>query len=368
MKISYSAEHNNFCSSFIADHITAMLAYWDKNLLCRFSNTAFVDWFGKTKEELIDIIPLPVLLGQSFAESEPYINNVLKGEKQIFEKKIMLPNGSFRYGLAEYYPDVVNGEVVGFISHVTDITPVVKLENELLSSNEIISKQNKLLLNYSNMVSHNLKSHASNLEAILTLYENANTESQKAQLFDYLKKIAKGFTGTVNNLKEIVKIQNESNLPLEPINLHHQVERVKDILGIKISETNTVINNHIPASLVLLTNPLYIESIFLNFFTNSIKYQHPERTPIVDVVATVQQNEITISISDNGMGINLEKHGKLLFGMYKTFHGNKDAEGIGLFITKYQIETLGGSIEVESTVNNGTIFTINFKQIAVIEP
>jgi len=67
-------------------------------------------------------------------------------------------------------------------------------------------------------------------------------------------------------------------------------------------------------------------------------------------------------IKDNGLGINLEKHGEKLFGMYKTFHKNDDARGIGLFITKNQIESMGGSIEVESKVNVGTTFKINFNE------
>jgi len=61
------------------------------------------------------------------------------------------------------------------------------------------------------------------------------------------------------------------------------------------------------------------------------------------------------------MGIDLEKNGDKLFGMYKTFHGNADAKGLGLFISKNQIEAMGGSVEVESKVNVGTTFTINIK-------
>ena len=67
-----------------------------------------------------------------------------------------------------------------------------------------------------------------------------------------------------------------------------------------------------------------------------------------------------LQISDNGMGIDLEKNGDKLFGMYKTFHGNADAKGLGLFITKNQIEAMGGSISVESVPNEGTCFSIHF--------
>ena len=69
-----------------------------------------------------------------------------------------------------------------------------------------------------------------------------------------------------------------------------------------------------------------------------------------------------MEIEDNGLGINLEKHGKKLFGMYKTFHKHKDSRGIGLFITKNQIEAMGGRIDVKSQVGVGTTFKIYFNE------
>jgi signal transduction histidine kinase len=67
---------------------------------------------------------------------------------------------------------------------------------------------------------------------------------------------------------------------------------------------------------------------------------------------------IQLTVQDNGKGIDLDKHGDKIFGMFKTFHGNRDARGIGLFITRNQIEALGGTIEVASKVGEGTKFTV----------
>ena len=74
---------------------------------------------------------------------------------------------------------------------------------------------------------------------------------------------------------------------------------------------------------------------------------------------TFQMNKhVYLIFEDNGMGIDMAKHGDQVFGMYKTFHQNNDAKGIGLFITRNQIESLGGTIKVESAINQGTKFTI----------
>jgi signal transduction histidine kinase len=104
--------------------------------------------------------------------------------------------------------------------------------------------------------------------------------------------------------------------------------------------------------------PAYLESIFQNMVTNAIKYRHPDRKPFIRIRSARIRHHIYLYFEDNGLGIDLDKHGDSIFGMYKTFHHNPDAKGIGLFMTRNQIETMGGSIDVASTVNEGTKFTV----------
>jgi signal transduction histidine kinase len=101
-----------------------------------------------------------------------------------------------------------------------------------------------------------------------------------------------------------------------------------------------------------------MESIMLNLVTNAIKYRSPERLPVVIINAHTNYKGIVITIEDNGLGIDLERYRNKLFGMNKTFHGNEDARGLGLYITKNQVESMGGRIEVESKLNVGTKFSV----------
>lgn len=101
-----------------------------------------------------------------------------------------------------------------------------------------------------------------------------------------------------------------------------------------------------------------MESIVLNLTTNAIKYRDPEKEPTLTIQSYTEDEFIVLSVEDNGKGIDMERYGGKVFGMYKTFHGNKDARGIGLFITKNQIESMGGTIELESAVGVGTTFKI----------
>ena len=95
--------------------------------------------------------------------------------------------------------------------------------------------------------------------------------------------------------------------------------------------------------------------------SNAIKYKHPDRDPVISIDCKYDKQEFKLIISDNGIGIDLEKFGNEIFGLYKTFHLNDDAEGVGLYLIKNQIESFGGKILVESEIGIGTTFTIYAK-------
>lgn len=349
-------------SVLVANRVTALLAYWDKHLICRYANTAYLNWFGKTAEHVIDQITAPQLMGSFFERQKPHIAKVLAGNEQTFETELTTPAGEIRYFLVNYFPDTVDGVVKGYFVHVADIHSIKLLEKELIRSNETVNEQNRRLLNFANIVSHNLKSYAANLDSIVDILLNPASEEERDIMLQYLKKMSKGFGDTVTNLNEIAKAHNQGMIKPELVNLHDYINKVLEILRIQITTTNTTIVNHVESTLQLSANPAYLESILLNFLTNAIKYRHPQRPPVVEANCIETNGELLLTIKDNGLGINLEKHGKNLFGLYQTFHKNAEAQGVGLFITKFQVEAMGGRIEVESNEGNGTTFSVYFKK------
>lgn len=123
-----------FFPNIVSDNISAMMAYWDKELICRYANNAYLNWFGKTKEEMVDKINLKELLGSIYELNKPYIEGALRGEKQEFERAIKTPSGEIKYSQANYNPDIYEGKVRGFVVHESDITRLKKLEKELSDS------------------------------------------------------------------------------------------------------------------------------------------------------------------------------------------------------------------------------------------
>ena len=103
---------------------------------------------------------------------------------------------------------------------------------------------------------------------------------------------------------------------------------------------------------------VFLESIFYNLISNALKYTSKERTPEIMVRTYAREERVIISVKDNGLGLDLEKHGKKLFKLNQVFHPGHDSKGVGLFITRAQIEYFGGSIEVKSAPDKGAEFIV----------
>ena len=239
-----------------------------------------------------------------------------------------------------------------------DITKMKQAENDLSSSLDLVTEQNKRLLNFSYIVSHNLRSHSSNIESITSLIEFSESEEETLEMVQLLKKVTQSLNDTMHNLNEVVNIKANINIVSEPLNLRQYSEEAIAILTEQIAIKDVQIINNIASDVVVVYNPAYMQSIFLNLISNAIRYSHSDRKPEITIDFYTEKDKKVLQISDNGIGIDLNKNGDKIFGMYKTFSTNSDSKGIGLFITKNQIDAMGGSIYVESEPNIGTTFKI----------
>ena len=104
----------------------------------------------------------------------------------------------------------------------------------------------------------------------------------------------------------------------------------------------------------------YLESIILNLLSNALKYRVPGREPEIRFETVMVNDKPVLKVHDNGLGIDLEKYGDQIFGLRKVFHENKDARGVGLFLTRTQVEAMGGKIKVVSKVGVGSTFIVEF--------
>ena len=146
----------------------------------------------------------------------------------------------------------------------------------------------------------------------------------------------------------------------EPVILSKLVRDIKLSIKDLIQQDNISIKTNFTQIDKINTIKSYIQSIFYNLITNSIKYRRPNTDSHIEIRSHIDQNKLTLVFKDNGRGIDLVKKGDQVFGLYKRFHADTEGKGMGLYMVKTQVETLGGTISIISEVNIGTTFTIEF--------
>ncbi|SIS95508.1 PAS domain S-box-containing protein [Zobellia uliginosa] len=255
-----------------------------------------------------------------------------------------------------------NGKAQGLVGISMDITDLKQKEQELRDLINVTSQQNKKLVNFAHIVSHNLRSHTANFSMLLDFLAHEKNENEKIKITEMLTQASDNLLETLENLNEVVAINTNINLKKKPVRLNQRIASVKHNLKPFFASNEARIINTISDDVKINVIPSYIDSILMNFFTNAIKYKHPDRSPIIRLETKNEEGYTILSISDNGLGIDLNKYGEKLFGMYKTFHDHSDSRGIGLYITKNQIEAMNGKVTVASEVGVGTTFKIYFNE------
>lgn len=254
-----------------------------------------------------------------------------------------------------------NGKNVGYLGIGINITEIKKAEKDIENLLNVTQDQNLRLRNFAHIVSHNLRSHSGNISALIDILQIEQKVLEDNVVFSYLKAASNNLKETIDHLNTVAALNASGTQKSDKINIKPLIESaISNVTGLAY-DAKVTIQNLVNEDIFISGDLAYLDSIFLNLLTNGIKYRSTERNSYVIVSAKQTDQYISISFKDNGLGIDLQKNGSKLFGMYKTFHKNPDARGVGLFITKNQIESMGGKIEAESIPNVGTTFTVYFK-------
>ncbi|MDN3666970.1 PAS domain S-box protein [Algibacter miyuki] len=352
---SEQAFRGNFENSAIG------MALLDKNGKWIKTNQTLCDILGYTQEELHQLSFQEITHPEDLDLDLKLLTEIISGERDHYkmDKRYFHKNGQIIFiHLAVSVVRDIDDQVLHFVSQIIDITLLKEQENALKRIISITQDQNERLKNFAHIVSHNLRSHSGGISALLQILKDDEPSFFENEMIQLLETSSINLNETIDHLSEVVQInlsseENLSVLPLSSI-IDKQIESVIPLADKKQVTITSTVND----SARVLGVPAYLESIVLNLITNSIKYSSGKRDSFLHINSEKKGKFTVITFSDNGIGIDLKLHQKKLFGMYKTFHGNEDARGIGLFITKNQIETLGGKIEVTSEVNKGTTFKV----------
>jgi len=286
------------------------------------------------------------------------IEQVFKGNLQEFETEYICNTPSEKKWLSLKATKFHNTEdwVVMVVNDISSIK-LAALEKEKITRDLI--QRNKNIEQFSYIVSHNLRAPLTNIIGCVELIKNDEINATE------LIKIIEGMASSANKLDDVIKDLNQIlqvRNPLiekrEAVSFHQIVDEIKDTIQESIQQNKVSFTTDFNEVEELVSIKRYIYSIFYNLIYNSIKYQNPQVNPIIEIKSKRLDSGIKLTFKDNGSGIDLIKEHDKIFGLYKRFHLDIEGKGIGLFMVKNQVETIGGTIHIASEPNKGTEFTI----------
>ncbi|MGJ4747030.1 PAS domain S-box protein [Leptospira sp. SA-E8] len=264
-----------------------------------------------------------------------------------------------------------DSKLSGFLGIGTDVSGAqeylerledTKLQLEILADQ--LGRKNAQLLNYAHITSHNLRAPTSNLISLVELVEEAKSEEEILSLVGKFKISVDYLQETLDSLVEVLKIQEGTRRKIETVRFDPILKKILRILEGQILETSAEIHSDFSALEEFEYDKAYLESILLNLISNSIKYRSSDRSLKINVRTEIVEGKYLLIVEDNGLGIDLKKYQDKLFGLHKTFHRHPDARGVGLFLTKSQVEALNGRIYAESELDHGTKMIIELQSLS----
>ncbi len=288
---------------------------------------------------------------KGFIEMEPFRHQNSKGNWRWLESKVT---------------NLLNEpSVQGIVINSRDITEKLQEEQEKELLIKELTDSNWDLKQFSFITSHNLRAPLSNLVGILQLLDKSMIKDEETLvLIDGIRRSTLQLEETINDLVEILIIKQNIRPERKKLVLSEEWEKAKNIVKGLIEEVDPVIETDFHEADKLNFHPAYLQSILLNLLSNSLKYRSPKRQLKINITSTFKKEYVVVRFSDNGLGINMDKYSEKVFGLYQRFHTNTDSKGIGLYIIHSQITALGGKIEIESAVDQGTTFIVHFKTVS----
>lgn len=233
---------------------------------------------------------------------------------------------------------------------------------ELVRTNEELIKHNNELLQFSYTVSHNLRGPVARMLGLTRLLKRTESLTEKEELQNMILKSSEELDEILRDLSMIIDIRNDLYRVREKVILEEEWSKAMSLLGENTKSVSELNVDFTAAPYVFGVRPM-VQSVFYNLLSNAIKYQSPDRRLRIQVKSLrLEDNKTLISISDNGLGIDLKTQRQNVFKLYKRFHSHVTGKGLGLYLVKTQLEALGATISVQSEPDTGTTFHLVFSE------
>ncbi len=235
---------------------------------------------------------------------------------------------------------------------------VAQKTEDLLSTNEELVRHNNELRQFSYTVSHNLRAPVARLLGLTDLFSRSKLENDRGEIAEMIGKSGRDLDEILKDLNQIIDLRNDLYQVREKIRFEDEWQKTLFVLQEQLRPGYQIQTNFEQAPIIYSIRAM-IQSILYNLVSNAIKYRNPEKELRIEITTTTRSDQaVVLSVKDNGLGINLTTQKENVFKLYRRFHTHVDGKGLGLYLVKTQVDTLGGSIQIESEINRGTTFIL----------
>ena len=256
-------------------------------------------------------------------------------------------------------PVIDDGQVIGLCLSAHDITSRKELELKSQKITTDLIQTNRDLEQFSYIVSHNIRAPLANILGLNALLKDNVSPNDERELLAAISQSAEILDNVVKDVSKILQINKGFAELKEEVFFTEIVHAINESIQNLIEEKHFAISVDFSAVNHCFSIKSYIVSVFQNLIINAIKYTNPNVISTLHIQSELINNTIKIHFKDNGLGIDLKRYGEQLFGLYKWFHFHVDGKGMGLYMVKTQLHSIGGTISVESEPGIGTIFIVS---------
>jgi PAS domain S-box-containing protein len=347
----------------LMDGLPGMVGYWSSELRCRFANNAYLEWFARTPEEMQGMHIRDVLGEDVFAKNEPYIRGALAGERQMFERSIIKPDGKPGHMLAHYLPDMVDGQIQGFLVLVHDVTAMKETELALARAKQAAETANRAKSAFLANMSHEIRTPMNAIIGLTHLLARDQPTPEQRGRLEKIGAAAQHLLSLLNDILDLSKIE-AGRVELEDADFAPAavLDQIRSLIGDEVRRKGLEIDVQIDALPTYLRgDEMRLRQSLLNFAGNAVKFTERGRISLRARVIEDMGEWVSVrfEVEDTGIGINPEVLPRLFaaFEQADTSTTRRfGGTGLGLAITQRLATLMGGEVGVVSKPGSGSTF------------
>lgn len=340
--------------SVIATDMLGKVTYWNKSA---------TDLYGYSATEMLGSTLARIRIDDE--DFQHYGTKILaqlhSGKSWAGEYKMKHRSGKILPIFVSTSPLIVDGKQTGVIGVSFDISDRKRMDQEREDLIAELTQRNRDLKQFGYIASHNLRAPITNLNGLFSLLDKSKViDSDSLEIINGLESSTKNLTKVMNDLIEILIIKERTNISKELLVFNDVLAETTNSIQSLFEENEVRLDVDFTTQPTVLYHRDYLVSLFYNLITNSIYFKQPTINPHITITAKEHLGKTILIYTDNGLGFDLNKIGDKVFGLHQHFHKHTNSRGLGLYLIKTQLLALGGNIELESTPNHGSTFTVTF--------